>query len=101
MIYTTISLVGRCTSKLMCVRGGLGKSAVPQHISFMGLQMKTQKIIPKTQMLSPVLEPLPEYADQDVASMENVEHMEVSLDGTWQLQLSRKPVIIAVSPYRN
>ena len=41
-------MVGDCASKLMCVRGGLGKSAEPQHSSFMGLQMKTQKIIPKT-----------------------------------------------------
>ena len=68
-------MVGDCASKLMCVGGGLGKSAVPQHISFMGLQMKTQKIIPKTQMLSPVLEPLPEYVDQDLASMGNVEKL--------------------------
>ena len=68
-------MVGDCASKLMCVGGGLGKSAEPQHSSFMGLQMIAQKIIPKTQMLSPVLEPLPEYADQDLASMGNVEKL--------------------------
>ena len=51
MIYTTISLVG----------GGavLGEFLENHHIGFMGLQKKTQKIIPKIQMLSPVLEPLP------------------------------------------